>query len=349
MKNSRIILLAFLSVLLAMFLTACGEGSVDSSNEAQGAEFVEELINLDDQVVREQISNEEFLIQFNNILKKIDNTPKGTELFKDYLEENILGYSFTSSALKNRKTGSDILNIIDDIEKYLNYHTMESFLNAVIFCLVPEPASSMLQVAQPDIFISLASILVRFHINKAMISNPKQIDSFKAQDLINVLRTNPFEAERQLLTALGKPIPSWLKPAPSGSLRNDTGIGTYTGSFSGSGPFANTLDDCTFQVDISGDITITLYQVSSMVKGSVQVSGCWLSTVTGGGNCIPSGAPFTNTLTVSGTTSNLYFSGGDFPILSFQGIISTTINGTVTFTFPNTTGSISSTVILTKQ
>jgi hypothetical protein len=125
--------------------------------------------------------------------------------------------------------------------------------------------------------------------------------------------------------------------------------GPTQGSFSGSGPFANTLNDCTFNVSLSGNIALTLSQVNGTVQGSAHVTGSWSNTVTGGSNCEAGGAPFEYTLPVSGTTSNLFFSGGDFPVIMFQGSQNgTAIIGTATFTYPNTTGSISSAVTLSR-
>lgn len=122
----------------------------------------------------------------------------------------------------------------------------------------------------------------------------------------------------------------------------------YAGSFSGSGPIANVNDNCTFQVTLGGNISITLSTVSP-VQGSANVDGGWSNVVTGG-FCNATADTFSYTLPVTGTASNLSFSGGSFPAVSFQGVLSgNTITGTATFTYTNTTGSISSAVTLNKQ
>ncbi|MEO8103778.1 MAG: hypothetical protein ABI790_14745, partial [Betaproteobacteria bacterium] len=121
----------------------------------------------------------------------------------------------------------------------------------------------------------------------------------------------------------------------------------FAGPFSGSGPVANTFDDCTFDVTLSGSITVTLSQTSGTVQGTAVVTGNWSNTVTGG-FCIAGSAPFNYTLPVSGTPSSLTFAGGNFPAINFTGVLSgATIAGTAVLNFTNTTGTISSPVTLT--
>jgi hypothetical protein len=124
---------------------------------------------------------------------------------------------------------------------------------------------------------------------------------------------------------------------------------TFSGSFSGSGPVANTGDNCTFQVTLGGSITVALSQVVGTVQGTAHVTGSWSNSVTGG-NCIAGSGPFDDTLPVSGTASNLSFSGGTFPHVSFTGALSgTKITGSAVFTFSGTTGPITSSVTLNQH
>ena len=125
----------------------------------------------------------------------------------------------------------------------------------------------------------------------------------------------------------------------------------YSGPFSGSGPVANTNNPCTFSVSINASIALQMSEVGGAVSGSAQVTGNWSAVVTGGESptqdCLDSSSPFDITAPVSGTTSNIVFSGGSFPVVNFQGSQSgSSITGTATFTFSNTTGSVSGGVTL---
>jgi hypothetical protein len=123
----------------------------------------------------------------------------------------------------------------------------------------------------------------------------------------------------------------------------------FAGTFSGSGAIANTLDNCVFQVTLAGNMTITLPPNGTVPGSSARVVGSWSNTVTGG-NCFATDGPFDYLLTVAGTPSNLAFSGGSFPTVSFHGALSgSSITGTATFTYTNTTGSITSPVTLNRQ
>lgn len=137
------------------------------------------------------------------------------------------------------------------------------------------------------------------------------------------------------------PFPCITRPA----------IPVYEGPFSGTEPFQNTYNPCTFQVAMSGNIAIALSQESGTMHGAARVTGHWSAAVTSDpSQCIPSEASFDYALPVSGTTSSLTFSGHDFPKVTFQGGLNgTSITGTAVFTFRNTTGSVSSPVTLTQQ
>jgi len=126
--------------------------------------------------------------------------------------------------------------------------------------------------------------------------------------------------------------------------------GTYAGGFTGSGPFANTQNNCTFSVTLSGTNTTTLTQTSPSLQGTAHVSGSWSNVVTGGGNCSAGSDTFDYTVNLSGTASNMSFATGTFPGVTFQGALNgSTIAGTMTFTFSLTTGSIVSNVALNRQ
>ena len=192
------------------------------------SEFVRQLVALDTSVNQRQISEDEFIMQLRNIFKRIEDTPYGIQSLQTYLEEEILGYTFSWSAtakgpntLGVHITSTGIKDIINEIKNSNAYKMLEAFLESVIFSLTPEPGGSLIQVARPETFVTLSTVQVRTHINDAYYSG--QITFEKYNELLGIVTTNPFEAERQLLRAQNKPVPSWLAPAPSGCVRNCTG------------------------------------------------------------------------------------------------------------------------------
>jgi len=317
-----------------MFVSRLPVVSVDRSQE-----FVEDLVDLDNQVTLGQISEDEFITQYDTILRTINNTPNGPELLQVYLEEQVLGYSFNGSAdstniIESRVTTSSVIadiknseayqmlkgfvkaviftiipggtvvqaGVIDDITNSEAYQILTAFVEAVIFTVTP--SGTVIQATKPELFKTLSAVQVRKYIDNALFSN--RIDITKAQELHEINRTNPYEAERQLLTALGEPIPSWLQPAPSGCLRNCTTPGVLevsptTGlSMSGEegGPF--TPPSQTYTLTNTGGSTITF----SVSKGE-----SWMSLSTTGGSLEPGKsttvqvAVNTNATTLSATNS----------------------------------------------
>ncbi|HEX5423091.1 MAG TPA: hypothetical protein VFW94_06035 [Candidatus Acidoferrales bacterium] len=132
---------------------------------------------------------------------------------------------------------------------------------------------------------------------------------------------------------------------------------TFTGQFSGSGSVTNVDPSsdgsyCNFTVDVSGQMTIDLAsQSGGQVSGTGSATGNY-SNFVNSGFCVDGSGGIDATGTLSGSTSSLSWSGGDFPLVSFTGQVDgtgTTVTGTATFTYSLTTGSIVVNVTLTKQ
>ena len=127
----------------------------------------------------------------------------------------------------------------------------------------------------------------------------------------------------------------------------------FAGSFNVTGSFTNVSGGCMFSVNFQGTITITLtVNTSGAVSGPAVVTGSWLSTPTSNGGCASSSGSLDNTVSVSGTTSNITFQSVTAPVLTFNGSLNNTataITGTATFTFANTTGQAATSVTLNKQ
>jgi len=176
-------------------------------------EFIDALVDIVDQQTQGQISADESTTEFVDIINSINNTPGGTDLLKLHLENDILGGTFTVPAETFSRAIPEVVSagVIQDILNSKAYKMLEAFLESVIFSL-PSPAITIpIQASKPEIFVALSQLQVQAHINDHLL----ELGPVKAGELYNISTTNPYEAERQLLTALGKPIPAWLQPAPT--------------------------------------------------------------------------------------------------------------------------------------
>ena len=73
MKNSlRFTVVVLLSILLAVYLSACGDSGGEESVTDKSSEFVQLMVDLDDQAMEGQISDEDVITQYNNILDQLD-------------------------------------------------------------------------------------------------------------------------------------------------------------------------------------------------------------------------------------------------------------------------------------
>jgi len=237
--------------------------------------FVQQLVNLDKSVTQGQISNDEFITAFSNILKNIDDTPNGTELVQTYLEEKVLGYSFTHASrstyiLETRVTSSSIGDIINYIKNSKAYQMLEEFLKTTAFSLVDK--LSLNQLLNADAALALSANQVRIHIYNAWFSG--EIDGMKALELFEILNTNPFEALKQLLKATGKPIPSWLEPALSDCLRNcGLECANIAGNWSGTVQMVGACDGTQFNLSYNtGVISISQEEGTCSAEGAVEFS-----------------------------------------------------------------------------
>ena len=135
------------------------------------------------------------------------------------------------------------------------------------------------------------------------------------------------------------------------TVEEGTTTGTYSGTFGGTANFTNTLNACTFSVTFDGSITLPLtVNPDGSVAGTADMSGGWVSTPTGGGNCTSSSGSLSQSMNVSGTSSSMSFSASGSPNASFQGSLSgSTITGTLTLTFIDATGQAAISVTLAAQ
>lgn len=371
--------LAFLLFLLiasvAVFLRfTCGSGGGGGDSptpspdpDVTSADYIDQLSTLESNVSNGTLSSDEFLTELDSLMTTIDGAAVGTDAFKTYLEDNITGYSFTwnkgvASTRHSKATTGDISATITRIKNSQTYQMLEAFLSSVIFSGVPSPAAEALQVADPTTFVTLSTVQVRTHISDALYSG--QIDVLKAQELYDINNTNPYDAERQLLTAKGQSIPDWLQPASTACLRNcETSGGTFTGSFSKGGNFSRAFTEttCTWNIVFTGNVELILTDTSgTTVSGTAQVWGTESYTVVSGSTsnftCEVSGSvSFNDWDTVTGNTSSMKWttdlSGGAGAFMGdFTGSVSSsTATGTIAVRYTKGTGSLSIPVTLTKK
>lgn len=371
-KNVALLLFLLIATVAVLLRFSCGSGGGGDSPapspdpDVTSAGYIDQLTTLESNVSNDTISGDQFLTDLDSLFTTIDGATVGTSAFKTYLEENITGYSFTwnkaVAGSTTKATTDDIKTTIAKIKASQTYQMLEAFLSSVIFSGVPSPAAEALQVADPTTFVTLSTVQVRTHINDALYSN--QIDIVKAQELFDINNTNPYDAERQLLTATGQSIPAWLQPASTACLRNcETSGGTFTGSFSKGGNFSRAFIEttCTWNIVFTGNIELVLDSGSSTtVSGTAQVWGTEGITALSGSTSTftcetGTSVSFNDWDTVTGNTSSMKWttdlSGGAGAFMGdFTGSVSgSTATGTIAVRYTKGTGSLSIPVTLTKK
>jgi hypothetical protein len=287
-----------IALTLGIFLYGCsggGDGGGEGDEIATGdrsAEFVNELVYLNDQITQGQISDDDFIEELASILEEIDNDSDGPVLLQEYLEEDVLDYLLSESSMSANspslglKVGAvgDILNDIADSEAWL---VLKTFFESLIYGQVP--GGTFLQAARPEVVTAVASVKTRTEIYDALFSN--QIELYQAEELYNANTKNPLEAKRQLYSALDESVPSYLEDAPSGCLCNcsdeiDAWLGVGTGGSDGSGTVTASPagiscgSDCSEIYDLGTVVTLT----ATPDEGST-FDG-WSGLCSGDGNCI---------------------------------------------------------------
>lgn len=364
------------AVFCAFILASCGGGSssggTTGTNDSGGGQTtaydaateITKLTDLSAEMDAGTITENEFLDQLNTIFSdEIGADSDSLADTKSYLEDDILGYTFTYdiSASKNAAIkATDSETLLTTIKNSQAYQMFQAFLESVIFSGVPEPASQMIQVATPETFVTLSTVQVRTHIYDALFSG--KIDAIKAQELEATAQTNPYDAERDLLTAEGETIPDWLQPAQTGGcLQNcPSTTTTYAGSFSKGSTFVRVFSEatCTWTITFTGNMYLSLSTSSTGVaSGSARAVGtatvAYISGSTSNFTCLTDPISFDSTAGVSGSTSSLMWTndlgGGVFPGAFTGSASSTAVTGNVAVSYTNGNGSVTIPLTLSKQ
>jgi len=357
----KMLLIGF-SLFMLLIALGCGGGVSQSLTADQSKAFVDQLATLSSQANQKQISDDQFIQQLSNLVTAIDSTPNGVQLLQKYLETNVSGRTIPFSAIATtsaRDTTQD-QSLLNKIKSSTAYQMLQAFLTTVIFSQVPDPAGTLIQAANPQLFITLSEVQVRTHILDAEFSSRITVD--KAAELLNLNGTNPYEAERQLLTAQGQPIPAWLQPAPSCISNCPTPASIYNGTFSGNGQFSRQFPQttCTWNITFTGTAALNLTaQSNNSVSGSVHVFGTATVVVVSGSTtnftCLTDPIPFDDTQSISGTASNISWitnlSGNGGPFTgTFQGQLQNPkVTGDIAVSYSLGTGSATLSISLTKQ
>lgn len=241
----------------------------------------------------------------------------GVQSLRQYLETSVAGrsvraaWSTFEAVLSVKLLAAGNQSLWDRIKNSIAYKQLEAFLTTVIFQVgVPEPASSLIQATDPQMFITLSQAQVTTHILDAQFSN--RINVLQANELLSINATNPYDAERQLLTAQGLPIPAWLQPAPRTCALNCVSkSGNYRGTFDNQddqGTFSRTFPQttCTWRIRSAGTAILNLTVNSdNTLSGSVRVTGTSTATTISGSTanftCNPDRFPFDDPQSVFGS------------------------------------------------
>ncbi|MDA8141853.1 MAG: hypothetical protein M0036_24670 [Desulfobacteraceae bacterium] len=341
--------LLILVFALALGLAGCGGGggggSSGESTTDVNSQFVTQITALDQSALSGGLTDEQYLTSYEQILTNIDAESTGAQDLESYLETHVLGVPLNSSSLSarssvNRAAISDTITRIRNSE---TYQMIEIFITSVASnLLLPDPASMLLDLAQPEVFTSIASVQVRTHIMDAQFSG--QISADTAADLVGRIQRNPFEAESHLLAAKGETVPEWLPPFEGECLRDcgspgDTAI--YSGSFSGT--MTESGGGCVWQHAVSGTIEVVVTGSGTLAdpyEGTFDVSGSATISLVSGVGCDAGGNVSISVFngSVSGTSGKLNASGsgtiGTSPFtaaLSNADVSTSTVTGSFVF------------------
>jgi hypothetical protein len=328
-----------MAVLLALLVSplvlgACGGGGGGSSgSDDQGGDVsdaVAALVVLDAAALNGQMDVVEFVEALDQWATAVDAVPGGPQSLADYLDGEVAGGSFSSSArVPAPKT---LQQAFADLKQTTAYQTVEAFVTTVASSLLlPDPVGMLLELGQPEVFVSLASVKARANIYEALVNN--EIDPVTAASLADRVRRNPFDAHKGLLEAKSETVPEWVETVGGVCLRDCPPVGG-TGMYSG--PFSGTMTEtglgCVWEHSLSGIVDVTVTGSGTLAdpyEGAFDVSGTIATVLVSGTECDPGGgAPIEDFFgSVSGTSGKVEAEGDGF--IGTAPFVATLTNGTV--------------------
>lgn len=218
LKNSlRAIIVIPLIILITVNLSTCDDSGGGSAATDRSAEFVELISDLDYQALDGQVSIEEFITEYDNILNQINNASNGPALFQEYLETEILGYEFIQSSMNKISNNTDEDSALDKILK---------FIENLILCESQIPLGELICAANPQYALTILSADVERQIFDNFCTKASGLQ--KCDELMALHAKNPAEAKKQLHIALGEEIPDNFKTVPARCFRRCDDVWLFT-------------------------------------------------------------------------------------------------------------------------
>ncbi len=312
-------------------------GTLCSDPDNSGG-FVAMLIELAGRANRGEITSEAFVSQYRAILAAIDGRTGAADLLRQHLETGVVGRALVlpKSAPVAGGVAAKALapGDFDAIDASPAHRLLQAALEATAFRQTPDGAGDQVVAIDVDADIALSGVVVRVAVLDAATSG--SIPTGTASQLLTLIATNPYAAYKQLLQALGQPIPAWLANVPACLTDCTPTALRYGGPMSGSallsvnyGPFS-----CTANVGFSGTVTLDMtLSGSNIASGTAAVDGT--ATVSNSNNPVlcPNGAyALSGSAPLTGTVSNMtatFMLGGKYPGTLNASLSGSTITGTI--------------------
>ncbi len=334
-------------LVLFLGIAACGGGGGGSGGSDDTADanarFAAEITALDQKAVNNEVTDDQFLAELEQLINTIESEPDGVQNLADYLETEVVGQDIALS-LRSRESAVTRGALSDTLARIKNtqtYQMIETFVTTVASSLLlPDPVGMLLDLSQPEVFNAFAAVQVRTHIMDAEFSG--EITADRAAGLLATNQYNPFDAQRDLLDATGREIPEWLQPYDNLCLRDcgtEGGTGIYSGSFYGT--TSETASGCVWEHTVDATITVMVTGSGTLADpytGTMEVSGEIVTDLSSGTECAEGGVSFFDeTGTVGGSSGKLdgtvTGTGGTgtlAAILSNASVSGSVISGTLT-------------------
>jgi hypothetical protein len=175
-------MIALMMALCLAVLISCGGGGDSGSNEPSvdiNSQTATAIVDLNEDDQNGLITQEQFLNDFESILTAVDAGPDGPANFITYLETYVVGDSLAAQMQpSNTHRAATVAETLANIKNSTTYQRLEAFITSIASSLLlPEPVSTILDFAKPEVFMSMASGLVRVHTYDAIINGDISVET----------------------------------------------------------------------------------------------------------------------------------------------------------------------------
>lgn len=214
--------------LVGLLMVGCGGGGGGGN---ASADALQAIVQLENEYGGGSVSDEQYLTRLLGVLQRIDARSNGPEELAQYLESQVLGSGSGLALAAVRTAGggaapsdnvqdpivaaalAETLNqLVTDVMNTEAYQTIEAFLSGVIGALAYWP-TSILQVAQPEVFVAAAQAWVRPRAYNDVFGNLSSLGTEQGYQVLNTATQNPFAAEKQRLESQSAPVPAGVTKA----------------------------------------------------------------------------------------------------------------------------------------